>query len=169
MELKWKQENDTAYSLSTDGLLLATLEWHITKGTATGTVDGKHYKIYRKGFWKTAIIIQNHEGAIEIKPVNWYGHKWYFNYEGKNYTLSVSNNPMAGWSITHNGQVILAYNLDSENSKATLRIDGNSTNGLLHCLLLYMMLPILSENSADFTGLMFIVTANADANGLTLH
>lgn len=160
METLWLKTDD-GYSLQSQGEALATFRSVPAGCTANISIGAQQYKIYRKGFWQSTIIIQGPDGETAIKPMKWYGRKWQFTIDDKSYTLSIGNKPMASWTLTENGNELLTYAFDSKKSINGLRIEGNSANPLLHSLLLYLMLPVLNENSDDFTVLMLTLAATS--------
>jgi hypothetical protein len=117
----------------------------------------------RVGFWKSKIeIMDNNKNIIlEAKPKAWYANSSIITYNNQEYELIIRNNPLAEYAIINDGKEIIAYGLDTNHGKATIRITSTSDNDnyLFDFLLWYLFNPIARENMSD--NLTFLLLVNA--------
>ena len=86
-----------------------------------------------------------------MNPEKWYVNNWVVEYRGKNYKLSVRNNPLAEYMITEGEKLILAYGLQAQDGKVQVKITGvhSPDNYLFDFLLWYLFAPVAIENIGD--------------------
>lgn len=164
MEHFWKKNNDGSYSFSANGKIQGTFESTAReKNSGTNfTIENTKFKILRKGFWKSGIVIldtENYE-VLAVKSLKWYGSSYAINYNDEQYILKIGNNPLAEWSIYKDSELQLAYALVQVNGKTGLKISGrNEAPTLFHFLLWYLIKPVIIENSGQDELLLLIITA----------
>ena len=110
-------------------------------------------------FWKSNFEIKDENQAIILKSFTekWYANSTILDYKGNKLKLKVRNNPLAEYVIFDGEKEILAYALDTNLGKPSVRINSNSSDYLLHFLLWYIFVPIAQENIGDdFTFLTLI-------------
>ncbi|MEI7509529.1 MAG: hypothetical protein WCJ62_08695 [Flavobacterium sp.] len=151
----WKTIKQGLYSLEIDSILIGTLEVvysHLDR-KALFTIESKIYTLHYTGFWKSNFVIsdENDNVILTSRVEKWYANTTLLEYKGKQLQLKIRNNPLAEYVIFDGDYEILAYGLSTENRKATVRINTNSSENdyLLDFLLWYIFLPIAQENIGD--------------------
>lgn len=122
-----------------------------SKAIATQNEQEFHFK--RTGFWKSTVEISDKLGQkmAEIYAEKWYANTYILVYKNKNYQLVIRNNPLAEWVILDNKKEILAYQLSTQNGKATVKITSESAEieVLFDYILWYLFRPIALENTGE--------------------
>ena len=164
METFWKNNNNGSYTFFANGKNLGTFDNTTSKKSSLTNISiaNTQYKILRKGFWKTNIVIldsDNHE-VLSVKPLKWYGSSYELSYQHKKYHLKIGNNPLTEWSIYEDTTLALAYALTTIDGKAGLKISGLSEAPVLfHFLLWYLIKPVIVENACDSDILLLTIAA----------
>jgi len=128
------------------------------KRKAIVQLQDQTFTIKRTGFWKSSIsITDQHEVSVaEIYPTKWYANSYTMDFNGKHYSLSARNNPLAEWVISEGKSELIAYGLQAMDGKVFVKITGSETSDyLFDALLWYLFLPIAMENGGD--NLFFIM------------
>ena len=160
---KWVKVDSSIFTLWDNNKEIGTME--IALGSfereATAKINGRSIVIRKTGFWKSNLEITDSNKQIIAKV---YSEKWYANYfiveyDNKKYKLIVRNNPLAEWALQNNDEDLLAYGLDTQDSKPCIKITTSSVKPdyIFDFILWYLFLPIATEQSADdLTFLMLI-------------
>jgi hypothetical protein len=150
----WKSLGDNTY-------ILFNSEKESGKFTFFNTLNSKaiaiqneqEFHFTRTGFWKSKIEISDKLGQkiAEIYAEKWYSNAHILDYKNKSYKLVVRNNPMAEWVLLDNNKEILAYQLSTQNGKATVKITSASEENevLFDYILWYLFRPIALENTGE--------------------
>jgi hypothetical protein len=155
MTKSWKKIGEGNYTLLADGLQAATmlLSIHTSEGRAAIKTGDADYVLRRTGFWKTTLLLENTTGGQMARMAydKWYANSYKLEYGGSIYSVVIRNNPLAEWAILHDGGLLLAYGLSTENGKTSLRITqaARTQDLLLDCILWYLFVPIATENCGD--------------------
>ena len=157
----WIKKDDLNYTFEVDGKTIGTLEVIYTNldRKAIFIIENQKFTLKYNGFWKSNFEIKDENQAIILKSFTekWYANSTILDYKGNKLKLKVRNNPLAEYVIFDGEKEILAYALDTNLGKPSVRINSNSSDYLLHFLLWYIFVPIAQENIGDdFTFLTLI-------------
>ena len=157
----WIKKDDLNYTFEVDGKTIGTLEIIYTNldRKAIFIIENQKFTLKYNGFWKSNFEIKDENQAIILKSFTekWYANSTILDYKGNKLKLKVRNNPLAEYVIFDGEKEILAYALDTNLGKPSVRINSNSSDYLLHFLLWYIFVPIAQENIGDdFTFLTLI-------------
>lgn len=151
----WKTVDQRLYSFELNSKLIGTVEVvysHFDR-KALFTIENKVYTLNYNGFWKSNFVITDEKENVILtsRVEKWYASTTILEYKGKQLELKIRNNPLAEYVIFDGDYEILAYALSTENRKATVRINTNTSenDNLLDFLLWYIFLPIAQENIGD--------------------
>lgn len=121
----------------------------------------KEYSIERVGFWKNSIEIRDSRGisVLRTRPMSWFSSKTIVEFDGREYILSIVNDPLAGFKLALHDEIQLQYNLVVQDKRPRLRILERkpAPPELLHAFLWYVSLPIVEEDaSGDVDALVLV-------------
>lgn len=165
MKKEWNTISESQYDFYIDNIKKGELkiDYNSLSSKASFNLENSIYEMKRVGFWKSKIeIIDNNKNIIlEAKPKAWCANSSIITYNNQEYELIIRNNPLAEYAIINDGKEIIAYGLDTNNGKATIRITSTSDNEnyLFDFLLWYLFNPIARENMSD--NLTFLLLVNA--------
>lgn len=164
MENLWKNNVDGSFTLIRSGNLSGTYNDNSPNKSCTAVVtfENKQYKILRKGFWKTTILLLDDAGKeiISVKPLNWYGSSYKLTFDNQTYTLKIGNNPLTEWSLYRDNILQLAYGLKSGDGKSGLSIREDLDNPVwFHFLLWYLIKPVFIDNGSNDELMLLTVAA----------
>ena len=161
----WKKLNESTYAFYKHDEKMGemTIEMTVLERKAIFQIEEQQYILKHTGFWKSNLEIEDASGTIVLKTYNekWYANAAVIEFDHKKLKLIVRNNPMAEYAIFDGDKEILAYGLDTNEGKATTRIQTSIHNKsyLLDFLLWYLFVPIAHENMGDnITFTMLLMT-----------
>lgn len=155
MQKNWKKTADYTYTFSRDDKVVGELHLlpHSPDRRAQATLGKQTFSIRRIGFWQNKMEIRDEQENLLMKvyPEKWHSSSYVIAYQGKTYSLVLRNHPLAEWAIMENDSVLLAYGLEVQDGKSSLKITVSDPKSdlLLDYLLWYLFLPIATENCGD--------------------
>ncbi|AWI26749.1 hypothetical protein [Flavobacterium pallidum] len=166
MENLWKNNKDGSFTLIRNGNEAGVYNDSNSGKSCTAiiTLKNSQYKINRKGFWKTDILLCDEAGkeVLWVKSLNWYGRSYTLTFDNETFTLKIGNNPLSEWSLYKNDILQLTYSLKSLNGKSGLEIREDFDNPVwFHYLLWYLIKPVIVENTGSDDELMLLLVAAA--------
>lgn len=161
---QWKKQGESSYAFYKHDEKIGEMliQTPIFDRKVIFQIEGKSYFLKHVGFWKSNIEITDESENVVLKTYNekWYANASVIEFNNKKLQLVVRNNPLAEYAILENDSAILAYGLDTNEGKATVRIQTSIHNKsyLLDFLLWYLFAPIAQENIGDaFTFTMLLM------------
>jgi hypothetical protein len=155
MKKQWIKTDQNRYAFMDNGRELGSIkvDFSTMNHKAEVLVGQESFVIKRKGFWKSSIEITDHNDIViaQVSPEKWYSSAFILDYKGGRYKLICHNNPLVEWVILDGQYPVMAYGLDAATSNKQISITETSaqTDVLLHCLLCYIMVPVMIEEGDD--------------------
>ena len=150
---KWIKVSELKYSFEVNGNPIGTMEiiYSNLERKAIFTIENRKFTLNYLGFWKSNFEIRDENDVVimHLYTEKWYASSTVLEYKGKKLKLKIRNNPLAEYVIFNGETELLAYGLDTQSGKVSVRIHSNSNDFLLDYLLWYVFVPIAQENMGD--------------------
>ena len=151
----WKTIKQGLYSFEINSKAIGTLEIIYTNfdRKALFHIGSKIYTLKYTGFWKSNYVITDENETVILTShiEKWYASTTILDFKGKQLQLKTRNNPLAEYVVFDGDDEILSYGLATENRKATVRINTNTSESdyVLDFLLWFTFVPMAQENMGD--------------------
>lgn len=149
--IQWKSIATNQYALLyvDQPNLKAVLTCDLTKHSFTLEVNGKIYRMLRKGFWSQTLqwVDDLDFVVVELKQENTFVGKYSLQYADEFYQLEFANLPLVTLQLYQSDTLLAAYGLGVEDQRVQFVMRSSGTTApLLEATLFALMYPYALEN-----------------------
>lgn len=152
---QWKKNHGNSFTFFVEDEEIGSIDFEFANinKVALFKLDSSLFSIKRKGFWNSTLLIadSNEQEVAKLYAAKWFANNWVLEYGGKNYQLSVRNNPLAEYVIKENENELIAYGLDTAGGNVQVKITDlqHQSDYMFDFLLWFLFAPVAVENMGD--------------------
>jgi len=155
MEKQWKKQSEEKFSLYINGQLSISVLFYQRNDINNALIEfqDRKFTFEKFGLSKTKATIEDANGLVilNLKPEKWYSDVIQVEMGNRMYLIKTKNAPMVHFILFEGDDQLLAYGLESKESKPILKIITHQLDAspLLDALMFILFFPVLIENVND--------------------